>query len=69
MDKSCVVLTHKQILTNWVSGNVLQPSNDPVVANISVPSISKLECQVSGLGTVHPFLTLTFSSTRCGVVT
>ena len=36
--KTCVVSTCRRIAINWVSGRLLQPSNEPVVANVSVPS-------------------------------
>ena len=47
----------------WVSGWTLQPSIEPVIASSSVPSDFLVECQVSGLGTVHPLLTYDFITT------
>ena len=38
----------------------LQPSNESVVANFPAPSDFLVESQISGLGTVHPLLTLHF---------
>ena len=49
--------------TNWVSGRTLQPSIESVIANSFVPSDFLVDGQVSGLGTVHPLLTLNFFST------
>ena len=68
-DKTHVVSMHRWVQTNLVSGRILQPANDPVVTNILCHQISKVEGEVSGLGTVHPLLTLNFSSTWRGVVT
>ena len=62
-DKTCVVLTHRRVPTNWVSGRTLQPSIESVVANSLVPSDFLVDGQVSGPGTVHPLLTLNFFST------
>ena len=36
--KICVVSMCRHIPTNWVSGRTLQPSNELVIANFSVPS-------------------------------
>ena len=49
--------------TNWVSGRTVQPSIESVVANSFVPSDFLVDGQVSGLGAVHPLLTLNFFST------
>ena len=49
-----VVSTHRSIKTNCVSGRMLQPSTEPVIANFSVPSDFLVEDLVSGLGTEHP---------------
>ena len=57
-DKTCVVSTHRQVPTNWVSGRTLQPSIESVVANSFAPSDFLVDGQVSGLGTVHPLLTV-----------
>ena len=62
-DKTCVVSTRRRITTNWVSGRTLQPSIESVVANSFVPSDFLVNGQISGLGTVHPLLTLNFLST------
>ena len=62
-DKTCVVSTRRRVPTNWVSGRTLQPSIESVVANSFVPSDFLVHGQVSGLGTVHPLLTLDFYST------
>ena len=62
-DKTCVVSTSRWVPTNWVSGRTLQPSIESVVANSFVPSDFLVDGQVSGLGTVHPLLTLSFVST------
>ena len=58
-----MVSMRRCVLTNWVSGMTLQPSIDLVVANSFVPSDFLVDDQVSGLGTVHPLLTLNFFST------
>ena len=62
-DKTRVVSTRRRVPTNWVSGRTLQPSIESVVANSFVPSDFLVDGQVSGLGTVHPLLTLSFVST------
>ena len=61
-DKIRVVSTRRRVPTNWVSGRTLQPSIGSVVANSFVPSVFLVDGQVSGLGTVHPLLTLSFFS-------
>ena len=58
-----MVSTRRRVPTNWVSGRTLQPSIESVVANSFVPSDFLVDGQVSGLGTVHPLLTLSFVST------
>ena len=63
IDKTRVVSTRRRVPTNWISGRTLQPSIEPVVANAFVPSDFLVDGQVSGLGTVHPLLTLDFLST------
>ena len=62
-DKTRVVSTRRRVLTNWVSGRTLQPSIESVVLNSFVQSDFLVDGQVSGLGTVHPILTLNFFST------
>ena len=62
-DKTRVVSTRRRVPTNWVSGRTLQPSIESVVANSIVSSDFLVDGQVSGLGTVHPLLTLNFFST------
>ena len=62
-DKTCVASTCRRVPTNWVSGRTLQPSIESVVANSFVPLDFLVDGQVSGLGTVHPLLTLNFFST------
>ena len=57
-DKTRVVSTRRRVPTNWVTGRTLQPSIESVVANSFVPSDFLVDGQVSGLGTVHPLLTL-----------
>ena len=61
--KARVVSTRRRVPTNWVSGRTLQPSIESVVANSFVPSDFLVDGQISGLGTVHPLLTLRFFST------
>ena len=58
-----VVSARRRVPNNWVSGRTLQPSIETVVANSFVPSDFLVDGQVSGLGTVHPLLTLSFFST------
>ena len=55
--------TRRRVPTNWLSGRALQPSIESVVANSFVPSDFLVDGQVSGLGTAHPLLTLSFFST------
>ena len=55
--------TRRRVPTNWVSGRTLQPSIESVVANSFVPSDFLVDGQISGLGNVHPLLTLSFVST------
>ena len=62
-DKTHVVSMRRRVPTNWVSGRTLQPSIESVVTNSFVPSDFLVDGQVSGLETVHPFLTLNFLST------
>ena len=62
-DKTRVVSTRRRLPTNWVSGRTLQPSIESVVANSFVPSDFLVDGQVSGLGTMHPFLTLSLFGT------
>ena len=62
-DETRVVPTRRRVPTNWVSGRTLQLSIESVVANTCVPSNFLVDGQVSGLGTVHPLLTLSFLST------
>ena len=62
-DKTRVVSTRRRVPINWVSGRTLQPSIESVVANSFVLSDFLVDGQVSGLGTVHPLLTLNFFST------
>ena len=57
-----VVFTRRRVPTNLVSGRTLQPSIGSVVANSFVPSDFLVDGQVSGLGTVHPLITLSFFS-------
>ena len=61
--KTCLVSTRRRVPTNWISDRTLQPSIELVVANSVVPSDFLVDGQVSGLGTVHPLLTLNFFST------
>ena len=58
-DNTRVMSMRKRVPTNWVSGRTFQPSIESVVANSFVPSDFLVDGQVSGLGTVHPLLTLT----------
>ena len=62
-DKTRVVSTSRRVPTNWISGRTLQPSIESVVANSFVPSDFLVDGQVCGLGTVHPFLTLSVVNT------
>ena len=62
-DKARVLSTRRRVPTNWFSGRSLQPSIESVVANSFVPSDFLVDGQVSGLGTVHPLLTISFVST------
>ena len=59
-DKTILVSTLKRVPTKWVPVRTLQPSIEPVVATSSVPLDLLVDGQVSGLGTVHPFLTSNF---------
>ena len=61
--KTRVMSTRRRVPTSWVSGRTLQPSIESVVANSFVPSDFLVDSQVSGLGTVHPLLILSFFST------
>ena len=56
-DKTYVVSMHKRVLTNWVSGRMLQPSIKLVITNSTEASYFLVEGQISGQGTVHPLLT------------
>ena len=62
-EKTCVMSTCRRVPKNLFSGRTLQPSIESVVANSFVPSDFLVDGQVSGLGTVHPLLTLSFFST------
>ena len=62
-DKTRVVSTRRRVPINRVSGRTLQPSIESVVENSFVPSDFLVDGQVSGLGTVHPLLTMDFLST------
>ena len=62
-DKAHVVSTRRWVPTNCVSSLMMRPTTEPVIVNFSVPSDFLVEVQVSGLGTVHPLLTLSFIST------
>ena len=62
-DKTHVVSTRRRVPTNWVTGRTLQPPIESVVANTFVQSDFLVDGQASGLGTVHPLLTLDFLST------
>ena len=62
-NKTRVVSTHWQVPTNWVSGIALQPSIESDVANSFAPSDFLADGQASGLGTVHPLLTLSLYGT------
>ena len=62
-DKNRVVFTRRRVPTNWVSSRTLQPSIESVVANSFVKSDFLVDGKVSGMGTVHPLLTLNFFST------
>ena len=59
-DNTRVVFTRRRVPTNWVSSRTLQPSIESVVASLFVPSDFLMDGQVSGLGNVHPLLTLDF---------
>ena len=61
--KTRVVFARRRVPTNWFSEGTLQPSIESVVINSFVPSDFLVDGQVSGLGTVHPLLTLNFLST------
>ena len=60
-DKNRVVSTRRQVPTDFVFGRTLQPSHT-LVTNSFVPSDFLVDDQVSGLGTVHPLITLDFFS-------
>ena len=62
-DIARVVSTRRRVPTNWFSGRTLQPSIESVIASSFVPSDFLVDGQVSGLGTVHPLLTLSFFGT------
>ena len=57
-DKTRAMSTRMRVPTNWVFGRTFQPSIESVVANSFVPSDFLVDGLVSGLGTVHPLLTL-----------
>ena len=61
--KTRVVSRRRRVPTNWVSGRTLRPSIESVVANSFVPLDFLVDGKVSGLGTVHLLLTLSFVST------
>ena len=62
-DKARVVPTRRRVPTNRVSGRILRPSIKSVVANSFVPTDLLVDGHVSGLGTVHPLLTMDFFCT------
>ena len=62
-DETRVVSTGRRVPTSWVSDRTMQPSIESFVANSFVPSDFLVDGQVSGLGTVHPLLTMCFFST------
>ena len=47
-------VVHRRVPTNWSSVEAQQPSTEPFVASLSVPSEFLVEGQVSGRG-LHPF--------------
>ena len=61
-NKTRVVSTRRRVPTNWVSGKILQPSIESVVANSFVPSDFLVDGQVSWLWTVNHLLNLSFVS-------
>ena len=65
MQKKAILINHDglPILMLCVTGRTLQPSTESVTAIFLVPSDFLVNGQVSGLGTVHPFLILSFIST------
>ena len=62
-DRTGVVSTHRRVPTNCVLGRTLQSSIKLVVESFSVPSDFLVDGEISGLGTVHPLLTINFFST------
>ena len=62
-DKIRVVSTRRRVPDKLACGRILQPSIESVVANSFVSWVFLVDGQVSGLGTVHPLLTLRFLST------
>ena len=68
-NKTYSVFMRRWILTKRISCRMLQSSTEPVITNLFVPSDLLVEGHVSGLGTVHPLLTLNGFGTRCDVVT
>ena len=62
-DITRVVSTRRRVPANWFPGRILRPSIESVITNSFVPSDFLVEGQVSGLGAVHPLLTLNFFST------
>ena len=58
-----MVSTRRRVPPNWVSCRTLLPTTEPVVASVSVQSDFLLDGKVSGLGTVHPLLILSFLNT------
>ena len=68
-NKSYVVSARRRVSTNLVSGRMLHQSTEPVIAILCVPSDFLVEGHVSGLGTVHPLLTLNVFRILCDLVT
>ena len=62
-NKTHVASMRRWVATNCVLDRVLQISTEPEVKNVLVPDNFLVEGQVSGLGTVHPLLTLNVFST------
>ena len=62
-DKTCVVPTRRRVPTNFFSGRTLQSSIESFDGNSFMPLDFIVDGQVSGLGTMHSLLTLSFFRT------
>ena len=67
-DKACMVSTRIRVPTNCVSGRMLQPSPEPAIADIYVPSDFLVVGLVSGVGLCTPHLGLLQHMVQCSHV-